>query len=128
MEILAAAAFVVRSTYHTAKGKSPGQLFFGRDMILPINHVVDWRYIRQRKQMQIDNDIIQENNNRIDQDYRVGDKVITLTNSAYKYKTPYRGPYKIFQACTNGTVTLRMGAVAMRLNIRNIKPCNTPIL
>ena len=43
--ILAAADFAVRSTYHTTKGKSPGQLVFVRDMILPINQVADWRYI-----------------------------------------------------------------------------------
>ena len=29
MGILAAAAFSVRYTYHTTKGKSPGQIFFG---------------------------------------------------------------------------------------------------
>ena len=50
MGILAIAAFVVRSTYHRTKHKSPGQLFFGRDMILPIEHIGNWRYIRQRKQ------------------------------------------------------------------------------
>ena len=77
--------------------------------------------------MQIDNDIIWENANRIDNDYRVGDKVMTLTKSAYKYETPYRGPYKIVQTWTNGTTTLRMGAVTMRINIRNIKPYNTPM-
>ena len=50
-----------------------------------------------------------------------------LTKSAYKYKTPYRGPYKIVQTWTNGTVTLRMGVVTTRLNIHNIKPYNTAI-
>ena len=49
--ILAAEAFAVRSTYHMTKGKISGQLLFGRDMILPINHMADWRYIRQRKQV-----------------------------------------------------------------------------
>ena len=49
MGILAAAAFSVRSTYHMTKGKILGQLVFGRDMILPINHILDWIYIRQRK-------------------------------------------------------------------------------
>ena len=57
MGILAAAAFAVRSTYHRTKEKIPGQLFFGRDMILRINHVADQGYIRQRKQTQINNDV-----------------------------------------------------------------------
>ena len=128
MGILAAAAFAVRSTYHMTKGKSPGQLVFARDMILPINHVADWKYIRQRKQTQIDNDVIRENDNIIYHDYRVGDKVMTLTKSAYKYETPYRGPYKIVQTWKNGTVALRMGAVTMRLNICNIKPYNNLVV
>ena len=50
--ILAASAFAVRSTYHQTKKKSPGQLVFGRNMILPINHIDNWRYIRQQKQTQ----------------------------------------------------------------------------
>ena len=90
-------------------------------MILPITHLADC----QRKQTQIDNDVIRENSNRINHNYRVGDKVMTLTKLAYKYKTPYRGPYKIVQTWKNGTVTLRMGAVTMRINICNIKLYNT---
>ena len=78
--------------------------------------------------MQIDNGLIWENDNRIDHNYRVGDKVMTRTKSAFKYKTLYRGTYKIFQMWTNRTVTLRMGAVTKRINIRNIKPYNTQIV
>ena len=85
MGILAAAAFAVRSTYHMTKYKTPGQLVFGPDTILPINYVADWRFIRQRKQAQIDKDVIRENSTRIDHDYILGDKLMTRTNSAYKY-------------------------------------------
>ena len=42
--------------------------------------------------------------------------------SAYKYKTIFIGPYKTFQTCKNGTVTFRVVAVTMRINIRYIKP------
>ena len=40
--ILAAAAFVILQTTYRLKGYSLGQLLFGRDMILPIKHKVDW--------------------------------------------------------------------------------------
>ena len=40
--ILAAAAFVIRSTTKRKKGYSPDQLIYGRDMILPIKHEVYW--------------------------------------------------------------------------------------
>ena len=95
MVILVSAAFVVSSTYHTTKGKIPVQLVFGRYMILPINHIADWRYIRQRKHAQIDKDVIRENTTIIDHNYRVGDKVMTLTQSEYKYKTLFRGMYEV---------------------------------
>ena len=40
--ILVTAAFTNSSTENRLKGYSPGQLLFGRDMILPIRHKVDW--------------------------------------------------------------------------------------
>ena len=106
MGILVSSAFAVRSMYHTTRGKIPGQLFFGREMILPINHIADWIYIRQCKQTQIDNDVIREKANRIYHNYIVGDKLMTLTKASYKYETPYKVPYKIFQTWKNITVTL----------------------
>ena len=84
MGIIAAVDFAVSFKYHTTKGESPVQMVFGRDMILHINHVSDWRYIRQCKQSQIDRDVIRENTTIIDHDYRVGDKVATQTKSLYK--------------------------------------------
>ena len=122
MGLLSAAAFAVRSTYHTTKDKNPGELVFGQDMILPINHVVERKYGRQRKQTQIEHDVIQENAIRIDHDYRQGDKVMTRIQSAYKYKTLYRALYKTFQTRTNGTVTLGTGAATTSINIQNFKP------
>ena len=35
---------------------------------------------------------------------------------------PYDGPYKITQVYTNGTVTIKKGAVYQRHNIRRIQP------
>ena len=49
--ILAESAFAIFSTTNGKKGYSTGQLIFGRDMILPIKHTVDWELINQRKQI-----------------------------------------------------------------------------
>ena len=76
MGILAAEAFAVQYMYHRTKQQSPGQIVFCRDMILTINHVLDWRYICQRKQAKIDKDAIRENTTRINYDYKVGDQVL----------------------------------------------------
>ena len=93
-------------------------------MILPINHVADWRYICQLKQKQINKDVIGENTTKIDHDYRVVDKVTTNNRPAYKYENMFRGPYETVQTWTNSTVKLRTGAVKHRISIRNIKPYN----
>ena len=72
--------------------------------------------------MQIDNAIIWGNTNRIDHDYRVGYKLITLTKSEYKLKTPYRYPYEIVQTWTNVTITLQTGVLENIINTHHIMP------
>ena len=106
MGILVVAYISVQITYHWTKHKSLGRFVFGRDMILPIDHISNWGYIRQRTQMQLEKGLIHKNSTRIDYDYRVGDKVMVRRNKAYKYKTPFQGPYEIVQMWTNGTITL----------------------
>ena len=46
---------------------------------------------------------------------------MNTNSSAYKYKSPFRGPHEIVQMWTNRTVTLRAEAVITRINIRHIK-------
>ena len=72
MGILVASAFAVRSTYHQTKEKNPGELVFFQDMILPINHLENWRLILQRKQVQIDKYVIRENSTTVDHGYIIG--------------------------------------------------------
>jgi hypothetical protein len=50
---LASAAFAIRSTHHTTLGASPGQLVFGRDMLLPIKFKANWAEIKARCQDEI---------------------------------------------------------------------------
>ena len=64
--ILAAAEFTICSTASRQKGYSPGQLIFGRDMILLIKYTVDWKFIRKIKQTQINRDNTRKNKNRVD--------------------------------------------------------------
>ena len=74
MGILAAAAFAVRSTYHRTKQTNSGQLVFGKYMILPIYHIVNWRYIRQQKQAHIEKYVIYKNCTIIDYYYNIRNK------------------------------------------------------
>ena len=42
--------------------------------------------------------------------------------TAFKYKTPFKGPYEIFQTWKNVSVILQKLLVTTRVNIRRIKP------
>ena len=122
--ILSAAAFAVRSTFHTTLQATPGQLVFGRDMIFNIKHVANWQSIKDRKQKLINQNNKKENKKRIMHTYAPGDKVLMKSPNARKYETPYDGPYKLLAVNNNGTVRLKQGAVETTINIRQITPYN----
>ena len=120
--VLSAAAFAVRSTYHTTLQATPEQLVYGRDMIFNIKHEANWKAIVDRKQRKIDKNNKYENARRIAHDYKVGDKVLLERHHARKMERPYDGPYVITNVYNNGTVTVKKGAVYQRHNIRRIHP------
>jgi hypothetical protein len=47
---LAYDAYAIRITFHTTFKATPGQLVFGRDMVLPIKFMADWGAIEQQRQ------------------------------------------------------------------------------
>jgi len=120
--ILSATAFAVRSTFHTTLQSTPGQLVFGRDMILNIKHTANWEYIKQRKQQIINKNNQRENAERKEHVYRVGDKVLLSKGNEFKYETPFSGPHEILRVNDNGTVHLQVKAVADEYNIRRLYP------
>jgi len=124
--ILSATAFTVRSTFHTTLQNSPGQLVFGRDMILNIKHTANWEYIRARKQKIINKNNQRENAKRKKHEYQEGDLVLLNRGTENKYEAPYEGPYKILQVNKNGTVKLKVKSVTDTYNIRRIIPYLNP--
>ena len=120
--ILVAAAFVIISTTNRLKVYSPGKLLFGLDTILPIKHKVDWELICQKNHPQINKNNICKNDKRVDHCYKVEDKFTLTNNYAYKYETPYNGPFVITKCWTNDKVTLRRGSIKTRHDIHQIKP------
>lgn len=123
--ILSAAAFAMRSTWHTTLQATPGQLVFGRDMLLNTQFTANWTAIKARKQEIIRKNNILENLKRIPYRYRIGEQVMLENHRANKYEQPYKGPYVITKVNTNGTVRLKMGAVTDTVNIRRIHPFKT---
>ena len=86
MEILVAEVFSVWSTYRRNKYKGKGQLFFILEMITPIKHVADWRYIHQGKQAQIEKYVICKKYTWIKYDHIFRNQVFMINKAAYKYK------------------------------------------
>jgi len=120
--ILSATAFAVRSTFHTTLKNTPGQLVFGRDMILNVKHEANWEYIRERKQKIIAKNNKAENAKRIPHQYKVGDKVLLRRGTENKYETPYKGPYTILKVNDNGTIRMQVNNVEDTYNIRRLTP------
>ena len=71
-----AAQYAVRTTANTTLKYTPGELVFGRDMILPVTSNIYWNQLFQRKQNVITKTNLQENKSRKDFDYQVGQRVL----------------------------------------------------
>jgi mRNA-degrading endonuclease RelE of RelBE toxin-antitoxin system len=121
---LNAAGWAIRSTYHTILEATPGQLIFGRDMILLIQFKADWASILlQCKQEQIIKDNVRENSQRIPHGYHIGDKVLLKYSRLIpKLSQPRDGPYRIIQTYRNGTARICRGSITQRVNIRRLTP------
>ena len=122
-EFLTSTAYAIRNTYHTTLKATPGQLVFGRDMLLPMNFKANWAQIALRKQEIINKSNIKENKKRLHHEYKVGDKVLLEKGGIQqKMAAPREGPYEITKVSTNGTICIKKGAITQRVNIRRITP------
>ena len=125
--ILSAVAWAIRTTYHSAIQTSPGQLVFGRDMIINATYLANWKFIKSKQQSQTIKNNLRENASRSDHEYRINDYVYIKTSSLRKLKQPHQGPYKIIRVIANGTVALQKSHnVTERINIRRLHPAVRP--
>jgi hypothetical protein len=118
---LASAAFAIRSMYHTTLKATPGQLVFGRDMLLPIKLKANWAEIKARRQeeMRCYNEC--ENKGQRVHDYKDGDQIhLICSRKKSKLSPPCEGPYQVEHVFTNGTLLIQRGAVSERVNIRRV--------
>ena len=120
---LTACAYAIRCTYHTTLKATPGQLVFGRDMILPIQFEANWALITKQKQDLIDRSNQRENKSRLQHQYQAGQKVLLKKpGKLRKMQTPYEGPYEVQEVFPNGTITILKGVNSQRVNIRRVTP------
>jgi RNase H-like domain found in reverse transcriptase/Reverse transcriptase (RNA-dependent DNA polymerase)/Integrase zinc binding domain len=120
---LSAAAFSIRSTYHTTLEATPGQLVFGRDMVLPVKFQADWARIKMKRQNEIMRNNDRENQKRIPHHYQVGDQVLVQKPGILrKLSKPFDGPYTVERVYNNGTIRIRKGPLTTRINVRRCHP------
>ena len=122
-EFLSAAAFAIRSTYHTTLEATPAQLVFGHDMVLPI--AIKWVRIKQKRQDEINRNNKRENRDRVPHDYQTGEKVLLKKEGILrKLASPREGPHTVTRVYDNGTVHIKRGVVSERVNLQRVTPYN----
>jgi hypothetical protein len=119
--------WALNSTYHTVLKATPGQLTFGRDMILPTSFYANWKRLQDQRQRMTEKNTIRENKNRIPHSYKDGDQVlVTNTYLQGKLTRPTQGPFLVIdssQQTVNGTIVIRRSpTVTERINIRRLRP------
>jgi hypothetical protein len=92
---------------------------FGRDIVLPIKFMADWKAIEQQRQKEMGRKNIGENASRISHDYKVGDKILLKKPGKHlrKLEAPRTGPHTVTATYTNRTVRIQKGKVNERVNI-----------
>ncbi len=115
------------STYHTVLKASPGAAIFGRDMLFDIPFIADWKIFGDHRQRLTDLNTASENEERIDYDYKVGQKILVRNEDILRKAQSIwqKDPWTITIVHTNGngTITIQRGNKLERLNIRRVKPC-----
>ena len=121
-----ATQYALRATVHSTMKLSPGELAFGRNMLNPFSTQINWDELLKRKQETIDRYNFKENSNRLDFDYKIGDKVLILNKTTFRNKldpsTLPEGPWEIKQVHANGTVSIQRNDYLERMNIRRLRP------
>ena len=124
---LATAQYAVRTTIHKTLKLSPGAIAFGRDMLLNIPLIADFKLLRDRRQAVINANLAKENKRRIQHDYQPGDQVLKAVWEPTKLEPRFEGPYTLTKVHVNGNVTMQVTPhTTERLNVRRIKPYRVP--
>ena len=119
-----AIAWSLRTTHHTQLQASPGQMAFGRDMIINATYLANWRTVNQNKIKRALYDNVRENKKRLDHDFQPGQNVFIINRDIKRKLSPDKeGPFEIISVHTNGTITIRRShTVTERINIRRAHP------
>jgi hypothetical protein len=122
-----AAAYAIRSTYHTVLEASPVELVFGRHMLLPVKFNADWQATQDKRQKRMEDSNARENASRIEYEYKIGDLIMKARpGKLTKLQRKRDGPYTVTHVYTNGTLRFQKGVVAARISIQRVSPYYEP--
>ena len=120
---LTACAHAMRNTHHATSQATPGQLVFGRDVILPLQIEAGWALIAQRKQELMNTSNERENLKRVPHTFHMGDQAQSETPGMQrKMSIPRTGPHSISSVSNNGAVAINRGAFDHGVNMRRMTP------
>jgi hypothetical protein len=122
-EILSAATYGIRAAVHSVTGYTPGQLVYGRDMLLRTVIETDMELVKRRRQRAIEQNNKRENKRRIKHDYKEGDKILILTGKLDPKLKLNEGPYTVIGYNKNsGTLHIRRRKYNDSINVRLVRP------
>jgi hypothetical protein len=93
-------------------------------MIFDIPFIADWKKIEVHRQRLTDLNTASKNKGRIDNDYKVGQKILVRNKGILRKAQSIwqKDPCAITTVHANGTITIQHGNNLERLNIRRVKP------
>ena len=86
---------------------SPGALVFQRKILFNIPVISDLEAVRNKRQLQSNNNLIRSNKRRTYYNYQPGQRVMVVTEDPTKLN---HGPYLINRIFTKGTIELQLNA------------------
>ena len=77
-DALATAMYAILAVIATSPGSVPGDLTFGRDMLLSVPLLMDWKVITHKRAQKVNENLRRENAKRRSYDYEQGQKFLKL--------------------------------------------------
>ena len=79
--------------------------------------------LKQRRQTEINRNNARENKNRVEHEYKPGDKLMLRNEGTLrKLSAPREGTFKVLKVNNNGTLRIQRGAIEETVNIRRCTP------
>ena len=119
-------SFSLRASVHQSLGKSPSDIVYSMDMLLPqLNANQDVLPSTKDPSQRIDKDLARKNKGRIPYLYKSKDLVLlrktdNLLHS--KWDVQQDGPFEIVEVHKNNTLTINKHGILERVNVRRIIP------